>query len=64
MHLNPSAAREKHLVLSGTLGTRIKGTPSNRPEMMASIRSHLRRRQRQPQVIQKLFQEKHVRYAD
>jgi len=40
-----------------------KSRPSNRTEMMTGVRSHLRRRQRQPQVIRNLFQEKHVRYA-
>jgi hypothetical protein len=30
---------------------------------MAAVRSHLRRRKRQPQVIRNLFQEKRVRYA-
>jgi hypothetical protein len=32
-------------------------------DMIASVRSHLHRRQKQPQVIKNLFQEKHVRYA-
>lgn len=40
-----------------------KSRPRNRTEMMAGVRSHLRRRQRQPQIIRNLFQEKHVRYA-
>ena len=40
-----------------------KSRPTNRTEMMAGVRSHLHRRQRQPQVIRNLFQEKHVRYA-
>lgn len=40
-----------------------KSRPLNRTEMMAGVRSHLHRRQRQPQVIRNLFQEKHVRYA-
>jgi len=31
--------------------------------MMTGVRSHLYRRQRQPQIIRNLFQEKHVRYA-
>jgi len=35
----------------------------DRVEMMTGVRSHPRRRQRQPQVIRNLFQEKHVRYA-
>jgi hypothetical protein len=37
--------------------------PTNRTEMMTGVRSHLYRRQRQPQVIRNLFKEKHVRYA-
>jgi transposase len=40
-----------------------KSRPANRAEMMAGVRSHLYRRQRQPQIIRNLFQEKHVRYA-
>jgi transposase len=32
-------------------------------EMMANIRCHLRRRQRQPDVVQRFFHEKHVVYA-
>lgn len=40
-----------------------KSRPTNKAEMVASLRSHLHRRQKQPHVIQNLFQEKHVRYA-
>jgi hypothetical protein len=40
-----------------------KSRPTDRAEMMASVRSHLRRRQWQSQVIRNIFQEKHVRYA-
>ena len=40
-----------------------KSRPINKAEMVAGIRSHLHRRQKQPHVIQNLFQEKHVRYA-
>ena len=32
-------------------------------EMMENVRRHLRRRQRQPQVVQRFFHEKHVIYA-
>jgi hypothetical protein len=35
-----------------------KSRPSNRAEMMTGVRSHLYRRQRQPQIIRNLFQEK------
>lgn len=40
-----------------------KSRPRNRPEMMTAVRRHLHRRQKQPQIIRNLFQEKHVRYA-
>jgi transposase len=40
-----------------------KSRPTNRSELMAGVRRHLHRRQRQPQVIRNLFKEKHVRYA-
>ena len=40
-----------------------KSRPHDRVEMMATVRSHLYRRQKQPQVIKNLFLEKHVRYA-
>lgn len=35
----------------------------NRREMMENIRRHLRRRQRQPEIVQRFFREKHVAYA-
>jgi hypothetical protein len=37
--------------------------PTTKAEMIDSVRSHLHRRQKQPQVIRNLFQEEHVRYA-
>lgn len=40
-----------------------KSRPTNKAEMIAGVRSHLHRRQKQPHVIRNLFQEKHVRYA-
>lgn len=40
-----------------------KSRPTNKAEMMAGVRSHLHRRQKQPHVIRNLFQEKHVRYV-
>jgi hypothetical protein len=40
-----------------------KSRPANRTELMSTVRSHLYRRQKQPQVIKNQFQEKHVRYA-
>lgn len=40
-----------------------KSRPTNKKQMIATVRSHLHRRQKQPHIIQNLFQEKHVRYA-
>ena len=40
-----------------------KSRPTNRAQMIATVRGHLHRRQKQPALIQNLFQEKHVRYA-
>jgi transposase len=40
-----------------------KSRPTNRHELMTTVRGHLHRRQRQPGLIQNLFHEKHVRYA-
>ena len=40
-----------------------KSRPANMAEMIATVRSHLHRRQKQPRVIKNLFLEKHVRYA-
>ena len=40
-----------------------KSRPTNKAEMIATVRSHLHRRQKQPRVIKNLFLEKHVRYA-
>jgi transposase len=40
-----------------------KSRPRTRPELMATVRRHLHRRQKQPQVIRNLFQERHVQYA-
>jgi len=57
--LNPDELLNQDVKTNG-LGKR---RPSNRSEMMSGVRSHLRRRQRQPQVIRNLFKEKHVRYA-
>lgn len=57
--LNPDELLNQDVKTNG-LG---KSRPSNRTELMAGVRSHLRRRQRQPHVIRNLFQEKHVRYA-
>jgi transposase len=40
-----------------------KSRPTNKAEMIATVRSHLHRRQKQPRVIRNLFLEKHVLYA-
>jgi transposase len=40
-----------------------RSRPTNKTEMIATVRSHLHRRQKQPRVIRNLFLEKHVRYA-
>lgn len=40
-----------------------KSRPTNKAQMVASLRSHLYRRQKQPHIIRNLFQEKHVQYA-
>jgi len=40
-----------------------KSRPRDKAEMMATVRSHLYRRQKQPQIIRNQFLEKHVRYA-
>ena len=40
-----------------------KSRPRSKAEMISTVRSHLHRRQKQPQIIRSLFLEKHVRYA-
>lgn len=40
-----------------------KARPRDPGEMMSKVRGHLRRRQRQPEVVRRFFNEKHVRYA-
>lgn len=57
--LNPDELLNQDVKTNG-LG---KSRPTNRTELMAIVRSHLYRRQKQPQVITHLFREKHVRYA-
>ncbi len=37
--------------------------PRDQSQMIANTRSHLRRRQQQPQVVRNFFLEEHVRYA-
>jgi len=57
--LNPDELLNQDVKTNG-LG---KNRPTNRTELLAIVRSHLYRRQKQPQVITNLFREKHVRYA-
>jgi transposase len=57
--LNPDELLNQDVKTNG-LG---KSRPTNRTELMTTVRSHLYRRQKQPQVITNLFREKHVRYA-
>ena len=57
--LNPDELLNQDVKTNG-LG---KSRPTNRTELMAIVRSHLYRRQEQPQVITNLFREQHVRYA-
>jgi len=57
--LNPDELLNQDVMTNG-LG---KSRPTNRTELMATVRSHLYRRQKQPQMITNLFREKHVRYA-
>lgn len=66
MHFLPGYAPElnpdellNHDVKQGMSKTR----PTNRQEMKAALRSHLHRRQKQPEVVRNFFKAKHVRYA-
>lgn len=57
--LNPDELLNQDVKTNG-LG---KSRPTNRTELLAIVRSHLYRRQKQPQVITTLFREKQVHYA-
>jgi transposase len=57
--LNPDELLNQDVKTNG-LG---KSRPTNRTDLMATVRRHLYRRQKQPQVITNLFREQHVRYA-
>lgn len=57
--LNPDELLNQDVKTNG-LGKR---RPHDKGEMMALVRRHLHRRQKQPQVIRNLFLETHVRYA-
>jgi len=37
--------------------------PRDQSQMMANARAHLRRRQKQPEVVRNFFEEEHVQYA-
>jgi transposase len=57
--LNPDELLNQDVKTNG-LG---KSRPRDKADLMATVRSHLYRRQKQPQVVRNLFLEKHVRYA-
>lgn len=57
--LNPDELLNQDVKTNG-LG---KSRPRDKDQMMATVRSHLYRRQKQPKIIRSLFLEKHVRYA-
>jgi transposase len=40
-----------------------KSRPTNKAELLSTLRAHLHRRQKQPYVVRNLFREQHVRYA-
>ena len=40
-----------------------KARPADQREMIGNVRSHLRRRQRDPEVVKRFFHETNVRYA-
>jgi transposase len=40
-----------------------KARPADQRQMMGNVRSHLRRRQREPEVVKRFFDEENVRYA-
>jgi transposase len=40
-----------------------KARPRHQDELIDNVRGHLRRRQKQPHVVKRFFDEKHVRYA-
>ncbi|KVO93446.1 transposase [Burkholderia ubonensis] len=57
--LNPDELLNQD-VKTNALGT---SRPTNKAEMISTVRRHLHRRQKQPHVIRNLFKEKHVQYA-
>jgi len=59
LEINPAQLLNQD-VKTNALG---KSRPRTRDEMMTSVRCHLFRRQKQPQLIKNLFQEPYVRYT-
>jgi len=57
--LNPDELLNQDVKTNG-LG---RSRPANRIDLIKTVRCHLHRRQKQPQIIKNLFQEQHVRYA-
>ena len=57
--LNPDELLNQDVKTNG-LG---RSRPANRNDLIKTVRCHLHRRQKQPQIIKNLFQEPHVRYA-
>ena len=57
-HLNPDEC-----VNQDTKQAMRKERPRDASEMIQNVRGHLRRRQKQPNVVKRFFHEEHVRYA-
>lgn len=57
--LNPDELLNQDVKTNG-LG---RSRPANRTDLLKTVRCHLHRRQKQPQVIKNFFQKQHVRYA-
>ncbi|WP_308167863.1 transposase [Catellatospora tritici] len=66
MHFLPGYSPELNPVeiLHGDLKRHVaQASPANRTELAAAARTHLRRRQNQPKLVQALFRKPEVRYA-
>ena len=57
-HLNPDEC-----VNQDTKQAMRKQRPRDAEELISNVRSHLKRRQKQPAVVRRFFHEQHVRYA-
>lgn len=57
--LNPDELRDRDVKANAVGRKRAK----TKREMVENVRRHLHRRQHQPNVVQRFFQEKHVTYA-